>query len=179
MEISAFIEDELGNRIIDFRDNNLHVVGYSVPVDEWLDLEKLDSHLYSLPDQPEAIPYITSYYSRIWGFCLTHKQRQSLKPGRYHVVIDSDLQKGVLNYAELIIKGQTNKEVLLSTYICHPSMANNELSGPIVSTALIGFFEKLNKKKKLNNSLRFLFIPETIGSISYISKNLKSLKKMR
>ena len=171
---NAYIEDDQGNRIVDYRDNNLHIVGYSEPVDKWMDLEELDSHLYSLKDQPTAIPYITSYYARHWGFCLTHKQRQSLKPGRYHVVIDSDLQKGVLNYAELIIKGQTNKEVLLSTYICHPSMANDNLSGPVVTLALAQWLLGL---EKLKYTYRIIFIPETIGSIVFLSKNLDYLKK--
>jgi len=171
---NAYIEDEQGNRIVDYKANNLHIVGYSEPVDKWMDLEELDSHLYSLKDQPTAIPYITSYYNRHWGFCLTHKQRQSLKPGRYHVVIDSDLQKGVLNYAELIIKGQTNKEVLLSTYICHPSMANDNLSGPVVTLALAQWLLGL---EKLKYTYRIIFIPETIGSIVFLSKNLDYLKK--
>ena len=171
---NAYIEDDQGYRIVDYRDNNLHIVGYSEPVDKWMDLEELDSHLYSLKGQPTAIPYITSYYARHWGFCLTHKQRQSLKPGRYHVVIDSDLQKGVLNYAELIIKGQTNKEVLLSTYICHPSMANDNLSGPVVTLALAQWLLGL---EKLKYTYRIIFIPETIGSIVFLSKNLDYLKK--
>jgi len=171
---NAYIEDDQGHRIVDYRDNNLHIVGYSEPVDKWMDLEELDSYLYSLKEQPTAIPYITSYYARHWGFCLTHKQRQSLKPGRYHVVIDSDLKKGVLNYAELIIKGKTNKEVLLSTYICHPSMANNELSGPVVTVALAQWLLGL---EKLKYTYRIIFIPETIGSIVFLSKNLEYLKK--
>ena len=170
----AYIDDEFGNRIIDFKTNNLHILGYSEPVDTWLTLDELNNYLYSLPEQPDAIPYLTSYYKRKWGFCISHNQRLGLKDCKYHIVIKSNLFKGQLDYGELIIKGEQNEEVLLSTYICHPSMANNELSGIVVTAALARF---LSCKKDKRYSYRILFIPETIGSIAYLSSNFEYLKE--
>ena len=171
---SAYVEDEAGKKIVDFASNNLHVVGYSESVNQWLDLEGLQEHLYSLPDQPDAIPYITSYYQRRWGFCLSHNQREQLKPGRYRAVIDSELKPGVLNYGELLIPGETKEEIFISTYICHPSMANNELSGPVVTTAIAQWIQALQKRRY---TYRIVFIPETIGSLVYLSRHLDHLKQ--
>ena len=171
--IDAYIENEKGKKIIDFNTSNLHVVGYSEPIDTILDLAELQKHLHSLPSLPNAIPYITSYYSRNWGFCLSHEQRLALEDTKYHAVIDSELKDGVLNYSDLVIKGQSSKEVLLSTYVCHPSMGNNELSGPIVSAALAKW---INSLESPYYTYRFIFIPETIGSIVYLSQHMEHLK---
>lgn len=164
----AFIEDSLGNRVLDFKNNNLHVVGYSSPVDQTFELKELQNHLHSLPNMPNAIPYVTSYYADRWGFCLSHEQRQRLQPGSYRAVIRSSKFDGVLNYAELILKGSTDQEVFLSTYICHPSMANNETSGPSVVTFIAKWLSSIDHRY----TYRIIFIPETIGSICYLSQNL-------
>ena len=169
----AYVLDESGARVIDFKAHNLHVVGYSEPVDQWLSLEELQNFLHSIPDQPDAIPYVTSYYKRTWGFCISEQQRRELRPGKYRAVIDSELSPGVLNYGELILPGREEAEVLLSTYICHPSMANNELSGPVVAIALAQWIARIVDRK---HTYRIIFIPETIGSIVYLSHNLKHLK---
>ena len=175
----AYVIDKYNNRIIDFKKNNLHLVGYSIPIKKNITKKELFKNLYFLKNQPKAIPYITSYYKRRWGFCISYNEykildnRYSLND-KFKIVINSNLnKKGNLDYGELILKGKSKKEILISTYICHPSMANNELSGPIVSMGLINYF----KNKKLNKTLRFIFIPETIGSISYLSKNIKHLKE--
>tara|TARA_B110000008_G_scaffold194023_1_gene192584 strand:+ start:27 stop:1301 length:1275 start_codon:yes stop_codon:yes gene_type:complete len=170
----AFIKDESGKKIIDFQKNNLHLMGYSEPINEWMNLEQLNEFLFSIPEQPLAIPYITSYYKKRWGFCLSYEQHQALKEGNYHVFIDSEIKPGVMNYGEIIIPGKSSKEIFLSTYVCHPSMANNELSGPIVTTALAHWLSSL---KDLEYTYRIIYVPETIGSILYLSKNFEHLKK--
>ena len=175
----AYVLDGSGKKIIDFKDNNLHLVNYSIPMNITIDKKSFLNHLHSLPNQPNAIPYVTSYYKKYWGFCVTHNQKlfftkKYKETEKFKIIINSSLNpKGSLTYGELILKGKSKQEIFLSTYICHPSMANNELSGPIVSMSLINFF----KKKKLDKTIRFVFIPETIGSITYLKKNLKYLKK--
>lgn len=169
----AYIIDPHGNKIADFKKCNLHIVGYSVPIDRTLTLDELHEHLYSLPDQPEAIPYITSYYKERWGFCIAHNERLKLKEGIYHVFIDSELKDGYLTYGEFILPGEINKEVFLSTYVCHPSMANNELSGPVVAA----FIGKWLASQPRRYTYRIIFIPETIGSITYLSRHLQELKQ--
>tara|TARA_A100001015_G_scaffold245743_1_gene281817 strand:- start:2075 stop:3370 length:1296 start_codon:yes stop_codon:yes gene_type:complete len=169
----AYIEDESGNKIIDIKDNNLHVVGYSHSIDQWVSLDELQNHLHSLPNQPTALPYITSYYSSNWGFCIAHEQKKLLTEQQYHVVIKSKHFDGMLNYGEILIPGKTKKEVFLSTYICHPSMANNEVSGPVVATALAKW---LSSRVGNKYTYRIIFIPETIGSINYLSRNLEHLQ---
>ena len=170
----AFIVTPNGEKICKFTDNDLHLLGYSVPFKGRMSLAQLKDHLYTLPDQPNAIPYITSYYKERWGFCLTHEQLESLIEGEYEVYIDTELFPGELNYGELLIKGKSDKEIFLSTYICHPSMANNELSGPTVVTFLAKW---LAEQEKPRYSYRIIFIPETIGSITYLSFNYKQMKE--
>ena len=173
-EISeAYIEDMKGNRIVDFQKNNLHVVGYSIPIDAIVSGDELQAHLYSLPEHPDWIPYVTSYYKERWGFCVTENSRKKLTDNQYHVVIKSKLFDGSLTYAELLILGQVSDEIFFSTYACHPSMANNELSGPVVQIELA----KLLMSRKNKYSYRLIWIPETIGSITYLSKNLDYMKE--
>jgi aminopeptidase-like protein len=163
-----------GEKLCQFSENNLHLLGYSTPFKGKVSFAELKKHLYTLPEQPNAIPYITSYYQERWGFCLTHQQLESLVDGEYEVFIDSELFDGELNYGEILIKGHSEEEIFLSTYICHPSMANNELSGPTVVTYLAKW---LAENEKQRYSYRIIFIPETIGSITYLSLNYKQMKE--
>jgi aminopeptidase-like protein len=162
-----------GEVIADLADCNLHVVGYSIPVDQKLSLEELQQHLHSIPEQPNAIPYMTSYYNRTWGFCLAHEQREQLKVGTYHAVIDSTLEPGSLTYGELIMPGESDDEVFISTYVCHPSMANNELSGPVVTAALARWLKGLPQR---HYTYRLVWTVETIGALTYAARNLQALK---
>ena len=176
---SAYILDKFGKKIINFKNHNLHIAGYSVPTKKTLKKEDLLKKITSIPSMPDAIPYVISYYKKYWGFCSTHKQKIAIiknykKQDKFKVVIDSSLDKnGNLTYGEFVIPGKSKKEIFISTYVCHPSMANNELSGPMVATALIKYFSH----KKIPMTLRFAFVTETIGSITYLSKRLNELKK--
>ena len=171
----AWIKDENGKKIINFEDNNLHLVGYSSPIKKKLLLKQFKDKLHFHKKQPDAIPYVTSYYKKDWGFCLTYKQLKKMdNKKKYEIFINSKLKKGFLNCAEIYLPGRSKKEILFSTYICHPSMANNELSGPILSIFLSQW---LKSKKNRKWSYRFIFVPETIGSIAYLSKNFQKLKK--
>lgn len=170
----AFIADDSGTRVVDFRENNLHLVGYSEPVSTEMTLEELQPHLHSLPAMPEAIPYVTSYYERRWGFCVSQRVRDRLQPIKYRIVIDSTLAPGSLSYGEIVLPGKDQHEVLLSTYVCHPSMANNELSGPVVTAGLVRWLQSLAVRQY---TYRVVFVPETIGSITYLSKHLDEMKQ--
>lgn len=171
---SAYIIRPDGQKICDFSSNNLHLLNYSAPFRGELTLEELKPNLYTLPEQPDAIPYVTSYYQERWGFCLTHREYSSLTDGVYKIVVDTELFDGEMNYGELFIPGKSQKEILLSSYVCHPSMANNELSGPTVLTYIAKFINDLRHREY---SYRIIFIPETIGSIVYLSRNYKYLKE--
>lgn len=169
----AHIEDGFGNKVCNYFDNNLHLVGYSVSFEGVMSLEELETHLFSIPEQPEAIPYVTSYYEKTWGFCISDSQRKVLQTGNYKVVIRTSFYKTGLDFGEIFIPGKSDREVFFSTYICHPSMANNELSGPVLASKLASELEKVERFY----SYRFLFIPETIGSIAYMSEHLERMQR--
>ncbi len=168
----AYISDVEGRKVVDLAQSGLHVMGYSEPVDRWLSLAELDQHLYSLPDQPDAIPYVTSYYERRWGFCLTHSARLGFKGDRFRAVIESTLAPGSLTYGELIIRGRQEDEVLLSTYVCHPCLANDNLSGVCLTAYLAKWLLELDRRY----TYRILFVPETIGALVYLSRHHEEMR---
>ncbi|MEM4248012.1 MAG: DUF4910 domain-containing protein [Candidatus Nanoarchaeia archaeon] len=170
---SAFIRAPDGRIIADFAKNNLHVLSYSIPVEGYFSLEELNQHLYSDESRPGAIPYRTSYYERRWGFCISHNERLSLKAGNYYVKIDSELKNGSLTIADAIIPGEIRKEIFFSCYLCHPSMADDSLSGVVLAARLYEHF----KNRKNQHTFRFIFVPETIGAIAYLHKHGKEMKR--
>lgn len=171
----AYIKNSKGEKIVDFKKSNLHVMGYSVPIHKKVSLNELRNHLYTLPDLPNSIPYRTSYYEENWGFCLKNSQYENLEDDVYEVVIDSTLENGSLSYGEYFLQGELKDEILLSCYICHPSMCNDNLSGISLLTVLA----KMLHEKKLRYSYRFLFIPETIGAITWLCLNKNKVSKIK
>lgn len=171
----AWIKGPDGEKVIDFANHNLHLVSYSVPVHEHLTLEELRPRLHSLPDRPEWIPYRTSYYDETWGFCLSHRQLESLPDGSYEVYIDSDLKDGFLTYAECLIEGETDEEVLLSAHTCHPSLANDNISG----IALLVRLGNALRMTETRYSYRLIFAPGTIGSITWLARNKDRVANIR
>ena len=171
----AYIKNLNGDKIVDFVNSNLHVVGYSVPVKQTISLEELKGHLFVDPEHPDWVPFRASYYKANWGFCLSHNQLMSLTDDEYEVCIDSSLQAGFLTYGEYYLPGECSDEVLISAHICHPSLANDNLSG----IAVVTFIAKLLRNFPLHYSYRFLFIPSTIGSISWLALNEQHLSKIK
>lgn len=171
----AYIKNASGKRVVDFRHSNLHVVSYSIPVRQTMSLSDLKLHLHSLPDHPDWIPYRTSYYKEDWGFCITHRQFETMGKGPYEVVIDSSLKNGSLTYGEYFVPGDTTDEVLFFSHICHPSLCNDNLSGAALSTILAQFLTK----QSLRYSYRFVFAPATIGSITWLSRNESNLSRVK
>lgn len=171
----AYVITPTGEKIAEFSKHNLHVLNYSVPIHAKVTLDELKQHLFTLPDHPDWIPYRTSYYEEAWGFCISHNQLQSLPEGEYEVFIDATLEPGHITYGELFIKGETNKEVLLSCHVCHPSLCNDNLSGIALSTQLAGYLAN----QQLHYSYRFLFIPGTIGSITWLALNEEKTRNIQ
>ncbi len=171
----AWVKNSEGTKIIDFKKSNLHILNYSAPIRKQADLNELREHLFTMPDHPDWIPYRTSYYQENWGFCIRHNQFSELKDESYDVLIDSSLTDGSLSFGEFYLKGESSDEVLISTHICHPSLCNDNLSG-IVLAAVLG---RHLSKASLKYSYRFLFIPGTIGSITWLCLNQKSASKIK
>jgi aminopeptidase-like protein len=171
----AYVKDSTGARVIDFAKSNLHVVNYSVPVRQTMSLAELRPHLHTLPEQPDLIPYRTSYYQETWGFCLAHRDLLALADGEYEVCIDSSLEDGHLTYGELLLPGETEDEVLISCHACHPSLANDNLSGLAVGSRLAKYLGPL----ALRYSYRFVFAPGTIGAIAWLAQNQASTARIK
>lgn len=164
----AYIITPDGKKIAEFKINNLHVINYSIPVNKTLSWEELKPHLHTLPNKPDAIPYLTTYYKETWGFCLTHHEYLQLpQEGNYQVVIESTLADGAITYGQFILKGSSEEEILFSSYLCHPSMANNELSGPL---ALAFLYQELSKIENRHYTYRFVLAPETIGIVAFLAQ---------
>ena len=170
----AWIKNSKGEKIVDFRESNLHVMGYSKPIHKEMTTEELKTHLYTQPDQPDAIPYVTSYYKDSCGFCVTQRQYDNLPEDIYTVHIDSDLRCGSLTYGDIVIPGESDDEIFVSAYICHPSMANDNISSLSVALYLAKWINGLEKRRY---TYRFVFAPETIGAIAYLSLHLDRMKK--
>ncbi|WP_245912223.1 DUF4910 domain-containing protein [Brunnivagina elsteri] len=171
----AYIKNSRGEKIIDFQKLNLHVLNYSLPVNQKIQLEELKKHLISIPDKPDWVPYRTSYYKETWGFCLSHNQLLQIQDDEYEVYIDSTLEDGSLTYGEYFIPGETDEEVLISCHTCHPSLANDNLAGIALTTFLAQYLSQL----KLKYSYRFIFIPGTIGSITWLARNEANVDKIK
>jgi aminopeptidase-like protein len=172
----AWIADETGRRVVDFRNSNLHVVSYSTPVRARLTLEELRPHLHTLPDRPDLIPYRTSYYEENWGFCLTQRQLDAMPKGNYEVCIDSTLAPGSLTYGEVVLPGSVEDEILVSTHVCHPSLCDDNLSGVAIAVALARWFASQPKRR---HTVRFLFAPGTIGAITWLELNRSKVGMVR
>lgn len=171
----AYVADSSGRRLIDFRASNIHLVNYSCPFEGTLTFDELAPHLHTLPDLPTAIPYRTTYYNRTWGFCLTHEQFQKLdRRATYRVVVDTTLAPGALTYGEALLPGVSGREYLISTYVCHPSLANDNLSGPVLWTLLL---DELRKRPR-RHAYRFVIAPETIGALAYIARNEAAVRAL-
>lgn len=171
----AFVKNAKGQKIIDFKNSNLHILNYSIPINKKMSLQELKLHLFTLPEFPNYIPYLTSYYNENWGFCITQNQYDDLEDGEYEVVIDSKLSDGHLTYGEFYLKGELDTEILFTCYVCHPSLCNDNLSG----VSLVTFLAKYLKNQNLRYSYRFLFIPETIGAITWLSLNENKINKIK
>ena len=171
----AYVKNSKGERIIDFKKSNLHVLNYSVPIQKKVSLGELKKHLFTLPEHPDWVPYRTSYYNEDWGFCISHSQFTGLKEDTYEVCVDSSLENGHLTYGEYYIEGETSDEVLISIHICHPSLCNDNLSGIVLAVSLAKYLSQTS----LRYSYRFLFIPGTIGSITWLSLNESRVSRIK